>query len=519
MSGGGAVAAGSQHTVQAGMHAFDLGGNAVDAAVASTLMACVAEPLLTGLGGGGLAVVKMGSDVKVCDLFSTFPGSGGSRGERSAMDVVTLDFGPTLQTFRVGAPSVAPPGMPGGLHALHRRYGKVDLPLLAQPAIRMSIDGVPVTGGFERVCKLLWPIQQRDPQSAHMFGPSGYPLRAGDRFFCPSLGETISRFANEEPTLFTTGDLGRSIVDTVNCHALLNQDDLVHCRPRFSDAIRYQYNETTTVWLPGPPSCAGLLVLKALRLHQNRNRNHSPMGVEEVLALIGVMSDVERVQGGDFLQNLFRSGFVDQFLKNLDQLPSSDPQTICNTDKMPGNTTHISVVDSLGNAIGITQSLGETAGLVVPGTGLLLNNFLGEDDVNPSQIHHEPGDRLMTMCCPCIVETKNGLFVMGSGGSSRIRSAILHGIVYLVEHGMAPGKAAAAPRAHVEQGAANVESDGRPPGVIRDLQQRLEGLRVFEGPNMYFGGLHIAGRLNGEFVGGGDKRRSGAFGSSPTGPA
>ena len=210
---------------------------------------------------------------------------------------------------------------------------------------------------------------------------------------------------------------------------------------------------------------------------------------------------VEHTRTNTFHEQLFQEGFVAGF---LDALGANQPST--------GHTTHISVVDDQGNAIGITSSLGETAGLCVPGTGVVLNNFLGEDDVNPTAICRPPGERLFTMCCPTIVERGEQVYVMGSGGSSRIRSAILHGIVYMADHAMTAPEMVQSPRAHVEFDHLHVETDGRPPGTLEHLG-RMTSLPIkrFEGPNMFFGGLHLAGRRGDQFVGAGDARRSGSF--------
>ena len=122
------------------------------------------------------------------------------------------------------------------------------------------------------------------------------------------------------------------------------------------------------------------------------------------------------------------------------------------------------------------------------------------------------GQRLMTMCCPTILELGGSVYVMGSGGSSRIRSAVLHGIVYITDHGLSCEDAVSLPRSHVEGGVVNVEADGRPAGTMESLTVSMDNVRRFDGPNMFFGGLHMAGVSAGGFVGAGDARRSGTFG-------
>jgi gamma-glutamyltranspeptidase/glutathione hydrolase len=225
------------------------------------------------------------------------------------------------------------------------------------------------------------------------------------------------------------------------------------------------------------------------------------LSANEVRRLAQAMQRVEQTRDRSFHDQLFQNGFVAGF---LDALGASIGGA--------GHTTHISVVDEESNVVGLTSSLGETAGLCIPGTGITLNNFLGEEDVNPPEHPRPPGERLFTMCCPTIIERGEQIYVMGSGGSSRIRSAVLHGIVYLTDHAMNATEIVQSPRAHVEFGHLHVEADGRPQGALDSLLENSPlPVKRFDGPNMFFGGLHIAGRRGDQFIGSGDARRSGSF--------
>ena len=150
----GAVAGGSQATVDAGVWALRQGGNAVDAAIASTLMAGVAEPLLSGLAGAGLATVRYEGEVYCVDFFANMPGLGASNTTQAIMDEVRINFGPTTQRFFVGLGSAAIPGVPWGMWELQQRFGRLNMTDLVAPAAKAAEDGVPVTAGFARVCEL-----------------------------------------------------------------------------------------------------------------------------------------------------------------------------------------------------------------------------------------------------------------------------------------------------------------------------------------------------------------------------
>ncbi len=514
---GGAVAAGSEAAVRAGLRALEAGGNAVDAAVAANFAAFVAEPLLTGVAGAGIAAVRAGERVEIWDLFADAPARPrpGAR-----MEAVEVDFGPTTQVFHVGAAAVAPACLPAGLQALHDAHGRLPWSSLVRPAAELARSGVPVTPGFARVVELLWPILERREEAARRFSRGGRPLRAGDRFTWPELAGTLDRIAAEGAEALQSGSLGRAVAAWIDGRGHLDLDDLRRWRPLRRAPLSASWRGAR-IHVPGPPSLAGLLVLQALRVLDDGGPVPPPGGAEEVRrvarAVARTVDTRDTVAGG-----LFEPAFVAGFRAAL----------AWDRPRLPGHTTHVSAVDAEGGAVGITTSLGESCGEIVPGTGILLNNFLGEEDVNPPGSEPAPGRRLVTMCCPTVIERPAGegsaapgeVLVLGSGGSSRIRTALLHGVLHLVGHGAEPAEAVAAARCHVEGGRLHVETEGRPPETLDAIGDLLaaEGweLRRFEQPSMFFGGLHVAGvRLAGgaaRFVGAGDPRRSGRFGA--TGP-
>ncbi len=211
----------------------------------------------------------------------------------------------------------------------------------------------------------------------------------------------------------------------------------------------------------------------------------------------------ERFREG-LAQRLFQPGFVDAALRALG-------------GQSGGFTTHISTVDERGGAVAITHSLGETCGHAVPGTGILLNNFLGESDVAPPDAPRAPGERLYTMCCPTLLERGGEICSLGTGGSSRIRSAVLQGISFLVDHGLGPAEAVALPRAHVEQGRLHLESGGRDEPEIAGIREDYPDAVLFADHHLFFGGLHVVASRGGGFVGAGDARRSGAWSAAHRG--
>lgn len=494
----GAVAGGSHATVQAGLAALRAGGNAIDAAVAASLMAAVAEPLLTGPYGAGLATVHVGGETRVVDFFTAKPGLGRGAQSDPLIDELTVDFGPTVQRFHVGPGTVAVPGLPSGLWALHERWGRLDMAQLAAPAIAASREGVEVSPVFARVAQMFWPVLSRDPEAAALFGPAGRVLQAGDRFRCPELGLTLARYAQEGPRLFTHGELASRALEALGENTWLTEQDLRAYTVSLHDPLRLAHRGTE-VLLPGPPSVAGVLVAAALRDLAVGGALPDALGADEVIRLVAAQRAAETLRADQLNARLFDPLFLANLRSRL-QLDGA------------GFTTHISAVDGEGSAVSITSSLGETAGRLVPGTGVLLNNFLGEADVNPPDGGREPGERLFTMCCPTLLTSGDRVVALGTGGSNRIRSAILHGVIYLVDHALPPTRAVAAPRCHVERGVVHLEAPGRDAGTVATLEARWPDLRRFDTPDLFFGGLHVVSWGLDGFDGAGDPRRCGAYG-------
>jgi gamma-glutamyltranspeptidase/glutathione hydrolase len=195
----------------------------------------------------------------------------------------------------------------------------------------------------------------------------------------------------------------------------------------------------------------------------------------------------------EFVAGLDRPGFLERFLGSR-----------------LGSTTHVSVLDADGWACSVTCSNGACSGVLVPGTGIHLNNMMGEEDLNPLGFHHyPPGRRMPSMMAPTVVLNEGSpQLVLGSAGSNRIRSAILQTIVGVVDHGLSAGPAVREPRAHFEAGTVYVE-----PGVP-DAELASGGWTIerFTAPNVFFGGVQAAERdlRSGAFSGGGDPRRGGA---------
>jgi len=502
----GAVAGGSAPTVSGGEHAFRNGGNAVDAAIAATLMAGVAEPLLTGLGGSGMATIRFKGETFNFDFFADMPGLSHPGAGPASMEKVSINFGPTTQDFLVGPGSATVPGVPLGLWAMHERFGTVPMSVLAEPAIKAAKQGIQVTAGFERVVELLWPILARSEALRGLFAPNGSPLKKGEVYRCPNLGRTLERFAVAGPDYFRTGPGAQAFLAELGDQSLISQRDFDRQSPRFTPALGADYRGST-LWIPGPPSAAGVGVAHTLAGLEAMGGPAEATGFETIRRLETALTATVDMRGKAFLRDLFTDGFGLAFMARVNAMRGGNPGSSA------GYTTHISTVDEARNAVSITHSLGETAGVVAGDSGVIVNNFLGEADVNPPFLRRPPGSRLVTMCCPSILELADGRIVaLGSGGSSRIPTAVVHGTMYMVDHAWSVEQAVRGPRTHIEGQRLHVESDGRSQDTMAAVAKHNPAVARFDGPNMFFGGLHAASVGEDGFSGCGDARRSGAFG-------
>jgi gamma-glutamyltranspeptidase/glutathione hydrolase len=214
-------------------------------------------------------------------------------------------------------------------------------------------------------------------------------------------------------------------------------------------------------------------------------------GPPDVPALVAAMAAAERERTPEFLAGLTGAA--------------------CAAANRLGSTTHVSALDANGWACAVTSSNGEGSGVVVPGTGVHLNNVLGEEDLSPLGFHTQPpGSRLPSMMAPTVVLDGGGArLVVGSAGSNRIRSALLQVIVNVVDRGMAAQEAVDAPRLHY--GPEGVYTE---PGLPAAEVERAAGglpLLPFRDRNLYFGGCQAVVRdpATGELQAGADPRRGG----------
>lgn len=497
----GAIAAGHAKTVEAGLRMYELGGNAFDAALAAQAAACVVEPVLTSLGGGGFLLARRGSaKPRLYDFFTQTPCERRAASETEFYPVVA-DFGSAQQEFHIGAGSIATPGTVRGLMHCHRALGSLPLREIIAPAIDYAADGVEINALQGYIFGIVAPIYRATPDAEALYAAEALS-GAGSLFHQPQLADTLAWLSEEGDAPFYDGELARRLVDFSDHHG-------GHLRP--IDMHSYQVVERTPLLhsyrgvkvATNPlPSSGGTLINFALSLLDDQ-----PIGRDG----FGSVSHLRTLAGAMTQTNLARDdGLLQRSEKHREMLEHYRSQLAAHPVNNRG-TTHISAIDEHGNLASLTLSNGEGSGQLLPDTGIMLNNMLGEEDLNPQGFNRWPLNvRVSSMMAPTMAEYSERLIAIGSGGSNRLRTAILQTLINLIDFGLSPEAAVNAPRIHFERDRLDIEP-GFDAGVIEQMIADYPVHHRWQDHNLFFGGTHTVVWDGKQFSGAGDPRRGGVF--------
>lgn len=484
----GSIAGGSEVAVDAGIFALRNGGNAVDAVIAAQLAATVSEPILTGLCGAGIAMLHSPNKSLSIDMFSAHPGTKGYHPH--PLDTITINFGPTSQDFSIGLGSIATPSLWKGLLFLHENFASLPLTLLAEPAISAAKNGIHISKTIAYVLKILWPICSYTKEIQTLLSFQDRPFGPGDIFYAPTMAEDIRDFVQNRHDFLRKGRIGDSLWGLLSEKSSLTIEDIdayqVHSRKPNVISVG-----TSKVLLPNAPSIGAQYVLRYLqKLADDTSMIHQLHIMKETL------QEMNSVNIHEIFNKMDESTIIQDF-----------------SEISAGFTSHISVIDNDGLSVGLTSSLGESCGYVIPNTCLILNNFLGESDVCPEFLKGKVEKRLLTMCCPTIATNEDSTMVLGSGGSSRIRTAIFYTIMHRLLNQKSLSESIHSPRIHVEDGLIQLELHGQPKSILDTISSSLEfgshKLEFFEELSMFFGGVHAVEKYKNTFEAIGDIRREG----------
>jgi gamma-glutamyltranspeptidase/glutathione hydrolase len=519
MSAKAAVACGHEATAEAAREILAEGGTAFDAALAAMCAANVVEPVFCSLGGGGFMLAgPAGGDPLLYDFFVETPLS-----RRPVEDIdfypIHADFGTATQEFHIGLGAMATPGAIKGLFAIHEDLGTLPVARLVEPAVRLARDGVrlrPIDHFVFRVVGAI--LTAREDSRGVYLRPDGDLLHKADLLRQPDLADSLEALAREGEALFYRGDMARALVAASETGGgQLSAEDLACYRVERRRPLERTYRGARILTNP-PPSSGGILIAFALELLAKAEVGPLGFGSDAHAALLTrvmALTNQARVESrlhealdeaeeSAAAARLFDPALLARYAAEVQGRPAATR-----------GTTHISVIDAEGNVAAVSLSNGEGCGYVLPGTGIMPNNMLGEEDLNTQGFHGwREGTRMASMMAPSLAYLSDGrVAALGSGGSNRIRTAILQVLVNLIDFAMTAQEAVTAPRLHYENRLLNVEggfSETAAAAVARLAPGLCDEAVAWPDHNLFFGGVHTALQgADGHPEAGGDPRRGG----------
>lgn len=445
---GNAVASAHALATEAGLKVMREGGNAFDAAVATSAVLSVVEPISSGLGGGGFFLLhdaRTGRDVFV-DARETAPASTHPDRYRAADGSFDRDRAEN------GPWSAGIPGLPAAFVHIAETYGALPLSQSLAPAIRIAEEGFPVYARFARGYQSRRAVMERYPGTRAVFLADGRAPQEGDVFRQPDLARTLRALAAHGFDGFYRGEVAASLVAGVNAEGgLWTGEDLAAYRVVERAPIRFRYHGWTITTAP-PPSSGGIAMAQMLQILEpwdlrtldEAHRAH--LVVESMRRAFRDRTfhlgdpDFVRIPQRTLLSRDYAAGL--RATINPARATPSDLLSGSATPLEDEETTHFSIVDARGNRVGGTQTVNLLfgSGLVAPGTGVLLNNEMDDFALQPGVPNAFgvmgfeanaplPGKRPLSSMTPTFLESGDRVAVLGTPGGSRIITMVLLGIL------------------------------------------------------------------------------------------
>ena len=545
----GMVVTSQADATRAGVAMLEVGGNAVDAAVAAAFALSVTEPFSTGLGGGAFILIRVpDGEVVAIDTRETAPAAA----DRDMYVRPGVPEGASL----LGPLAVATPGLAAGLGLALERYGTLPLAQVMAPSIALAEEGFAIGPRHARMLEFMRArgLAQRFPETARIqFPGDGVAAQPGWRLVQTDLAATLRRIALQGPDVFFRGEIAEAIADHMkSLGGLLTREDLAAYRPALRTAIRGSYRGYEVFSFP-PPSSGGVALVEILNVLEGFDLASLGAGSS---AAIHRIAEAMKLAFADRAAYLGDSDFVDVPVEQLVSKGYAEklrarinprrwrrgPWTWLRAEVaisvagpgLPANdsgTTHLSVTDAAGGAVAITKTINTPfgSGITVPGTGIVLNNEMDDFAIAPgvpnafglvntrSSNAIAPGKRPLSSMTPTLLTAEGELFmVTGSPGGPRIITTALLTILNVIDFGMDVQEAVSAPRFHHQwlpdslllEPAISVD-------VAEALRRRGHAVKV-SGRNWSSAEAIVVDAESGWHYGGSDPRRDG-LASGPSG--
>jgi gamma-glutamyltranspeptidase/glutathione hydrolase len=438
-------------------------------------MAWVVEPFFASMGGSGfIAVRSPDGEVEVFDGNNTMPITPPAE-HGQGLKRVHLDYSNGMYTG-IGGGSVAVPGSLAAIRSAWEKHGRIEWEALFEKAIECAREGIefPRTSAYylSVTYKEIWAGYEG---ARNLFAPGGQTMLEGELLVQPELAESLEAVAKDGPDVFYSGTLATEISGAIAADGgFMTVDDLkkyeAHARPPiFAQAFGWDILSNP------PPAVGGAVLTQMLTLLESADLDDP---VDRLRSIVEAESAAVGYRGEIYQEPGEISGAVEETLKRVAGRPARS-----------GDTTHCSAADVDGRICSITESNGYGAGLVVQ--GVLLNNTLGEEELNPLGTHRlPPGSRCHSNQAPTVATGRGIIVGLGSPGADRITGAIAQTLISLAVDGKSLKEAVSAPRAHLAV---------RPDGELLCFEPGLPGealtdyvARPYDEPHMFFGAVQAA---------------------------
>lgn len=482
----GVVAANNPIGAAAGAEMLALGGNAVDAAIATLFTLNVAEPMMVGLLGAGWMNIRLSDGTAVIiDDYSTAPIAATPTMYTPVSDTWPDYMETEGDASKIGYLAVGVPAALKGWTDVLDNWGRLDLNTVIQPAIRHAENGYRPSRYLRDSILEKADTLVNYPEIANIFLPGGKPPGENDLIVQPELAETLRTIGKEGPDILYNGSLGQTIVDHVRKNGgILTADDLKQYRTIRRDPVTGTYRGYELT-VPSPPCSGGIHILQMLNLLDGFDVASLGFGTADSIHLLAECFKIafadRTAHMGDPAQMdvpvdwLVSKEYAGSRAKEIDMTRAAFPGAGTPPAHESENTTHVTAADSDGNVVAFTQTINELFGsqVMVPGTGLIMNNTMAMFDPHPGRANSvASGRRVISSNSPTII-TENGkpFMALGTPGGVKIFPSVLQAIVNVIDHGMTLQEAVEAPRVWTQGQELNVET-AIPDPVRSELSKR-----------------------------------------------
>jgi gamma-glutamyltranspeptidase/glutathione hydrolase len=473
----------------AGLEMLAMGGNAIDAAIATAFALTVVEPMMIGIFGAGFINFYNGNTGEFVNIDNyaiapkaATPDMFGTVSDEWPDYMETVD-----RANDVGYRAVGVPGALMGWCQAEEKYGRLGLDTVIQPAIRHAERGFPASQYLVDIIGTTQADLAKFPASAEIFLSGGSPPSIGDLIVRTDYARTLKSIAKDGPDVLYHGIIGEMVADDMASNGgIVTGDDLENYQIHERTPVRQTYREFEIV-STAPTSSGGTHIIQVLNLLEGFDVKGGGFGSAENIHLI---AEALKISFADRFEYMGDPAFVEVpvdalISKEYADIRRQEIDLTHASNFKPGNpsayvsesrdTTHLTVADNEGNVVSMTQTIHAAFGskVTVPGTGMLLNNTMNIFDPHPGNANSiEPGKRMLSSMSPTIVLKDNKPFMaLGTPGATRIFPSVLQAIMNVIDHGMTLQEAVEAPRVWSQGQALEVEG-----GISQGVRTGLEAL-------------------------------------------